>query len=71
MWERKRLLISVDIRKYPIRYSLRYPIDKFGSITLFSSEDAFPNFKKSAKKRKVFINNSASKENENNVDATV
>ena len=49
---------------------LRQPIDKAGSTTLFSSEDAFPSVILSVKKPKLFIKNSDSKENKNNVDVT-
>ena len=64
----KRLFIWVDIRKSPILRSLRHPIDKTGSTTLFSFEDAFPSVKLSTKKLKRFINDSNSKENKSIID---
>ena len=41
---KKKLFISVDIRKPPmlVSYSLQHPIDKTGSTTSFSSEESFP-----------------------------
>ena len=45
--------------------SLRHPIGKAGSAT--SSEDAFLIVSFSAKKQKLFINDSESKGNESNV----
>ena len=44
MIEKKKLFISVDIRKPPmlVSYSLQHPIDKTGSTTSFSSEESFP-----------------------------
>ena len=50
--------------------SLRHPIDKAGSITSFSSKEAFPKISLSSKKVKRFIDGNDSKENENNVDVT-
>lgn len=50
--------------------SLRHPIDKAGSITSFSSKEAFPKISLSSKKVKRFIDDNDSKENENNVDVT-
>ena len=50
--------------------SLRHPLDKVGSTLSFSSEDAFPSVSLSAKNPKRFIDDSDSKENENNVDIT-
>ena len=38
----ERLFILIDIRKSPILSSEQHPIDKVGSTTAFSSEDAFP-----------------------------
>ena len=68
------LLFFIFLYRYTkissVRYSLRHPIDKVGSITSFSSENVFPNVSLSAKKLKLFINANFSKENENNVDAT-
>ena len=51
-------------------FSLRHPFDKAGSTISFSSEDAFPSVSLSAKNPKLFIDDSDSKENENNVDIT-
>ena len=50
--------------------SLRHLIDKAGFTTSLISEDAFPSVRLSAKKPKLLINDSDSKENENNVDVT-
>ena len=47
--------------------SLRYQIGKADSATSFSSEDTFPNVSLSANNLKLFINDSTSKENRNNV----
>ena len=46
---------------------LRHQIGKVGSSTSFSTEHAFPNVSLSAKNLKLFINDSDSKENGNNV----
>ena len=51
-------------------YSLQHQIDKAGSTTSFSSEDAFHKVSLPAEKLKLFINVSDSKKNENNVDVT-
>ena len=69
---KKRLFISIDIRKPPMlgSYSLQHPIDEAGSTNSFSSEDASPKVSLPAKKLKPFINDSDSKENENNVVVT-
>ena len=48
--------------------SLRHPINKAGSTTLFNFEDAFPSVNLSVKKLKLFIDVSDSKENKNNAD---
>ena len=67
------LFVNIDflyqqiIKIYPKLGSLRYQIGKAGSATSFSSEDAFPNVILSAKNLKLFINDSNSKENRNNV----
>ena len=50
--------------------SLQHPIGEAGSATSFSFEDFFPSVSLSAKKLKLFLNDSDSKENENNVDVT-
>ena len=50
--------------------SLGYLIGKAGSATSLSSEDAFPSVILFVKKLNLFINNSNSKENENNVGVT-
>ena len=50
--------------------SLRHPNDKAGSATSLRSEDDFPCASLHAKKLKCFINDSGSKENENNVHVT-
>ena len=50
--------------------SLQHPIGKAGSATSFNFEDFFPSVSLSAKKLKLFLNDSDSKENENNVDVT-
>ena len=49
---------------------LRHQIDKVGSSASFSTEHAFPNVSLSAKNLKLFINDSDSKENGNNVHLT-
>ena len=49
---------------------LRHQIGKVGSSTSFSTEHAFPNVSLSAKNLKLFINDSDSKENRNNVHLT-
>ena len=49
---------------------LRHPIDKTDATTSFSSEDAFPSASLSAKKLKIFIDDSDSKENKKHVDVT-
>ena len=46
----KRLFVSIGIQKSSVLASLRHPIDKAGSTTSFSSEDAFPSVGLSAKK---------------------
>ena len=66
----KILFISIDVQKSPMLGSLRHSIDKAGSATSFSSEDAFPSVSLSAKKLKFFISDSDIKENENNADVT-
>ena len=68
----KRLFISIDIRKPPMlgSYSLQHPIDKAGSTTSVSSEDAFPKVSLPAEKLKLFINVSDNKKNKNIVDVT-
>ena len=43
--------------------SLQHSVDKTGSTTSFSSEDAFPIANLSDEKLKLFINDSDSKEN--------
>ena len=50
--------------------SLQHPIGKAGSATSFNFEDFFPSVSLSAKKLKLFLIDSDSKENENNVDVT-
>ena len=50
--------------------SLGYLIDKAGSATSLSPEDAFPSVILFVKKLKLFINDSNSKENENSVGVT-
>ena len=74
--------ISIEIRKVAILGSLQHPINKacstklvhrsyiVASTTSFSSDYAFPNVNIFAKKLKLLINDSDSKENENNVNVT-
>ena len=50
--------------------SSRHPINKTGLTTSFSSEDSFPGVSLSGEKLKPFINDSGSKEDENNIDST-
>ena len=56
--------------KAPILGCLQHPIDSAGSTTLFSSDPAFPSVSLSAKKLKLFVNDSDSKENENKANVT-
>ena len=70
MREKKKLFMSIDIQISPMLGSLRHLIDKAGFTTSLISEDAFPSVRLSAKKPKLLINDSDSKENENNVDVT-
>ena len=65
-----KLFISIGIEISPMLGSLRHPIDKAGSKTSLSSEDAFPNNSLSARNLKLFINDSDRKEIGNNVDVT-
>ena len=55
LWQKKRLFISIDIRKSPMLGGLRHPINKAGSTTSFSPEDAFPNVSLSPKKTETFL----------------
>ena len=55
LWQKKRLFIWIDIRKSPMLGGLRHPINKAGSTTSFSPEDAFPNVSLSAKKTETFL----------------
>ena len=64
LWVKREFLY----KKSPILGSFRHLIDKAGSTTSFSSEDVFPSVSLSVKKLKLFINDSDSKENENNID---
>lgn len=48
LWE-KRLFVLIDIQKSPMLGSLRHPIDKAGSTSLFNSEDVFFSVNLSAK----------------------
>ena len=64
------IYIYIYIYKYLVLFILRHPFDKAGSTMSFSSEDAFPSVSLSAKNPKLFIDDSDSKENENNVDIT-
>ena len=65
-----RLFISINIQKSSMLGRLRHQIDKVGSSTSFSTEHALPNVSLSAKNLKLFINDSDSKENGNNVHLT-
>ena len=49
---------------------LQHPIDNAGSTTSFSSDAAFPSVSLSAKKLKLFVNDSDSKEDENKANVT-
>ena len=63
MREKNNSYINRYTRISNIRYHLQYLIDKAVSATSCSSEDAFPSVSLSAKKLKLFINDSNSKEN--------
>ena len=60
---KRRFFISIDIQKSSMLGSLQHSVDKTGSTTSFSSEDAFPIVNLSDEKLKLFINDSDSKEN--------
>ena len=73
--KKKNFLTSIDIRKSVILISLQHPIHKHtstklvhtidyaGWITSFSSDDVFLSVSSSAKKPKLFVNDTDSKEN--------
>ena len=69
-YKRKKTFYMNKCTKSSMLGSLRHPIDKAGSITSFSSKEAFPKISLSSKKVKRFIDDNDSKENENNVDVT-
>lgn len=51
----KRLFVSIDIQKFSMLGSLRHLINRAGSTTSFSHEDAFPSVGLSAKKTETFL----------------
>ena len=63
MGKKRRFFISIDIGNSPMLCSLRNLIDKAGSTTSISYENVVPGVRLSDKSIKLFVNDSASKEN--------
>ena len=63
--KKKTFYVNRYTKIFKVSYSLHHPIEKAGSATLFSYEDAFPSVSLSVKK--LFINDSDSRWNENNL----
>ena len=61
-YKRKKTFYMNKCTKSSMLGSLRHPIDKAGSITSFSSKEAFPKISLSSKKVKRFIDDNDSKE---------